>query len=238
MRRSVAAFTGSAASVLSVVPRSPAWYELRQSGIGSSDAPAILGLNPWKTPLEVYTEKLGLAPPSQEDSEAAYWGRHIEPLVINRFRKETDRYVNRSAETVINKDRPWQLASLDAVQRKDRRKPFGVLEVKCTGLRQRWDDGVPDYVNAQVQQQLAVTGWGFASVAVLFFGNQFFWADVERNEPFIDHLIEVEKEFWNRVVELSPPPAGPTAADTKALQLLFPVDNGSSITLAGGGDAD
>jgi len=35
------------------------WLELRRQGIGGSDAAAILGMNPWKSPMDVWLEKTG-----------------------------------------------------------------------------------------------------------------------------------------------------------------------------------
>lgn len=39
---------------------SPEWLEFRKTGIGGSDAAAILGLSPFKTNVEVWEEKVGL----------------------------------------------------------------------------------------------------------------------------------------------------------------------------------
>lgn len=40
----------------------PVWLEARRTGIGGSDALACLGLDPWKTRLEAYLDKIGQAP--------------------------------------------------------------------------------------------------------------------------------------------------------------------------------
>ena len=61
-----------------------AWLEGRRTGIGGSDVAAVLGLNPWKTPLDVWNDKLGLS----EDkgmSEPAYWGTVLEDTVAKEF---------------------------------------------------------------------------------------------------------------------------------------------------------
>ncbi len=39
--------------ILSIKHNSPEWYELRKSGIGGSDAAAILGISPWKTNVDL-----------------------------------------------------------------------------------------------------------------------------------------------------------------------------------------
>jgi len=49
------------------------WLEARKQGIGGSDAPTVAGINPWKSPVELYMEKTGEIEP-QEAGEKAYWG--------------------------------------------------------------------------------------------------------------------------------------------------------------------
>ena len=39
------------------------WLDIRSHGIGSSDAAAVLRLSPWKSPLALYAEKVGLIEP-------------------------------------------------------------------------------------------------------------------------------------------------------------------------------
>ena len=55
-----------------------AWLKGRRTGIGGSDVAAVLGLNPWKTPLDVWNDKLGISE-DKEMSEPAYWGRKRIP---------------------------------------------------------------------------------------------------------------------------------------------------------------
>ena len=57
---------------------------------------------------------------------------------------------------------------------------------------------------AQLQHQLDVTGYRWGSVAVLLFGCRMLWADVERDEPFIERLRAAEAEFWGRVEAREP----------------------------------
>lgn len=68
------------------------WLEVRRTGIGGSDAGAILGLNPWSSPLKVYTSKLGLAPPTP-DNERMAWGRRLEAPVRDWYAEHTGRRV-------------------------------------------------------------------------------------------------------------------------------------------------
>src|SRR5690606_16880012 len=57
---------------------------VRRSGIGSSDAAVVAGLNRWKTTLDLYLEKRGLVEP-EPASEAAEWGTILEPTILREF---------------------------------------------------------------------------------------------------------------------------------------------------------
>lgn len=199
------------------------WLEERRGGIGSSDAAAVLGVYPWKSPLQLYAEKLGI----EEDGgagEAAYWGTKIEPLVLDRFAAETGRKVLKAGALLRSKIRPWQLCTLDGIQVTDDSRGPGVVEVKCTGLVERWDDGVPPYVTVQQQHQLAVTGYEWGSTAVLFNGREFFWKDFERDEEIIEQILRMEESFWQRVQLLEPPDPQGSDDDRKIIAKLFPED--------------
>lgn len=60
--------------------------------IGGSDVGAILGHNRWRTPLDVYLEKLGVRD-GDTAGEAAYWGTELEPKVLARYAEKHDAYV-------------------------------------------------------------------------------------------------------------------------------------------------
>jgi putative phage-type endonuclease len=60
------------------------WLAMRKGGIGSSDAAAAVGLNPYKSQLKLWLEKTGRdtklpkADPQDEESPM-YWGNLLEP---------------------------------------------------------------------------------------------------------------------------------------------------------------
>lgn len=197
------------------------WLAERTKGIGSSDAATVLGVNPWKSRLELYAEKIGMEEP-EEAGEAAYWGTKIEPLVLARFAEETNRKTARAGVLLRSTKHPFMLATLDGTQVQER--GVGSVEVKCTALEDRWDEGIPPYVVAQAQHQLAVTGYEFGSIAVLFKGRAFYFVDFERDEDVIAELVRSEQEFWNRIVDLDPPPAVGTEEDRRIIAKLFPKD--------------
>ncbi len=198
------------------------WLKARKEGIGASEAPVVLGVYPWKTPFELYAEKVSQAT-DERQFEAAFWGQQLEPLILSRFATETGRKVERGGKLLRSIDNPLMLATLDGTQ-VDSALGEGVVEIKATTLEDRWEDGPPPYVVAQVQHQLSVTGHSWASVAVLFSGRTFAFYDLERDDALISELVEREQEFWWRVLTNSPPELQGKAGEKEALARLFPKD--------------
>jgi putative phage-type endonuclease len=179
------------------------WLQERRSGIGGSDAAAILGLSKWKTPLEVYMEKRGeLAP--RPDNESMRWGRVLEPVIRQQYAERTGRVVRVPDYIVYHQDHSFMLANLDGVT-DDRR----VVEIKTARTSQGWGDPgtdeVPQEYLLQVQHYMAVTGFGVADVAVLIGGSDFRVYEVPADRELQEMLIESEAEFWHRVEQGIPP---------------------------------
>jgi predicted phage-related endonuclease len=78
--------------VESTTPGSDLWHERRRTGIGGSDAAAILHLNKYRSPLMVYLEKVGQAPPD-EAGEPASWGNRLEPVILGEYAKRSGLWV-------------------------------------------------------------------------------------------------------------------------------------------------
>ena len=79
---------------------------------------------------------------------------------------------------------------------------------------------------------MAVTGAEEAAVAVLIGGNEFKWAMIERNQRFIDAMMEKLERFWEMVENDVMP--DPTGADTKLIGVLLGKEEaGTSVALVG-----
>ena len=201
-----------------------AWLEYRDKGIGASDAPAILGISPWKSALQLYTEKIGLAAHDKAETDYLLWGLRLEPVMRKAYEEETGRVTVGNGGYVIYRHplHPWMFCTPDAFV-VDREKGKGVLELKNAAWFKRsdWQDGAPLMYQVQVQHQLAVTGLPWGAIAVLIGGNAFFQYDIQRDDQFIESLIEYEAEFWHRTCrgEAPDPDASKSAAD--ALGIIF-----------------
>ncbi len=150
------------------------WLKVRQTGIGASDAAAAVGLNPYQSQLELWMIKTGRedqfpAVDPDDDGSPMYWGHILEPIVATHYTKRTGNKVRRVNAVLQHpdKDKAWMLANLDY-------SVVGASDVKTAGEfgARLWRDGVPEYVQCQVQHQLAVTGKAAADVCVLLCGQE------------------------------------------------------------------
>jgi putative phage-type endonuclease len=78
--------------------KSSQWLQARQQGIGASDAATAVGLNPYKSQLELWMEKTGRIIPQQPDpneDSPMVWGTKLEPIVAEHYAKRTQSKVRR-----------------------------------------------------------------------------------------------------------------------------------------------
>jgi putative phage-type endonuclease len=202
------------------------WLALRRQGVGSSDAPAVLGVSPYRTALEVWLEKVGMVEP--EENEAMRWGRLLEPLVADEYARTSGVPLLAPQAIYQHPDYSWMLATPDRLATPT--DPRIVIEIK-TRATWRQDEDVPAHYLVQVQHQLAVLGLDRATLVILVAGQRLLWADVERDDALIRDLVEHEREFWRRVELRDPPP--PVAEDRTrgVLARLYPSDTGATVTL-------
>ena len=184
------------------------WLEQRTKGVGGSDVAAIMGLSPWRTPLQVWLEKTGRETP-QDISEKPYvaFGNTMEPVIgrwyAEQFPTFTVRRVNAICQSI---SRPWAQASLDYEVNDGRR--WGVLEIKTARTAQDWQDGVPDYYLTQVTHYMSVTGRPFADVAVFFRDTcEYKVFRVERDPEDVAAVDQAVDTYWHDYVEADVMPA-------------------------------
>ena len=210
------------------------WLQERRKGIGSSDAAAVAGLNPWRSPLAVYLDKAGEYPDDPEPEDGPmYWGTALEDIVAAEFAKRTGFKIRRRNAILQSNEHPFMIADLD----REVREPDGtwsVLEVKTGSAwtAEQWaEDAIPDQYAIQVHHQLIVTGRDHGWIAVLLGGQRFEKRRVDFDPEVAERLIELEAAFWQRVQDRNPPPPEGTDSDEDALFTLYPQANGNEIDL-------
>lgn len=198
------------------------WLEYRKKGIGGSDASVVCGINKYKSPVELWMEKIGQLQYS-EAGEAAYWGTQLEALVRSEFTKRTGIEVDTVKQILQHEDLPFMLANLDGTCQHPN---YGtcVFEAKTASAYKagEWEDKIPDEYMLQIQHYMAVTGYVGAYIAVLIGGNTFKWKFIERDEEIISMLTELEKDFWEHVQNELPPALDGSSASEKFLSERFP----------------
>ena len=194
------------------------WLAARKHGIGGSDAAAIAGLNPWRSPIEVYLDKITPEQTDDNTNERMEWGTRLEPVVADHFAAINTFDITVPPPMIVSADHPFMFANVDRFVGDDE-----ILEVKTTGahMADEWETGPPDHYVVQVQHYLAVVGRARAHVAVLIGGQEYRQFIVERDDTLIASLIKIEGEFWQQVVDRTPPAAGSTESATRALRAIY-----------------
>ena len=200
----------------------------RRQGIGASEAATILGLSPWKTPLQLWLEKTGrIEPEEMQALSRPYWGHKLEDDAAEGYEDAVGVKVRRVKQTLYHPSYHWMFCHLD-------RKIVGkkkIVECKSadaytgTAWGASGTDQAPEAYIIQVQHQMAVTGYKEADIAALIGGNDFRYYSIPRDEELINYIIEKEAEFW-RCVETDVPPQAQCRDD---VALLYKRDNGVSV---------
>lgn len=194
------------------------WLETRKLGIGGSDAPAIMGVDNYRTQFEVWMEKTGIFE-EDSDSEPAEWGRRLEEMLAQKFMEDTGKKLVRKNAVLQHKDYPFMLANVDRlVQGED-----AGWEGKTTNYFYNDDGSCPQRFWVQCQHYLAVTGRSKWYVSVLAGGQKYYQYEVERDDEYIhNHLIPQERWLWELIQTGDPPPVDGSDAAKDMLGEMYP----------------
>lgn len=198
------------------------WLDVRTGGIGGSDISAIIGKNPWASPLQVYMDKLGLSEP-KEETEPMYFGKMLEPVVAQTFSERTGLAVKELRFVLQDTTYPHLLASVDRVIEHPE-WGRGILECKTANAFKLddWQYGkVPEYYYYQVQHYLGITGYSYAYIACLIGGNTFRYSRIDPDPDCIAYLREAATDFWYNYVLLNRMP-DVSYLDRYAVQSIYP----------------
>lgn len=196
------------------------WLKAR-TRIGGSDASAIVGMNPYKSNVDLWMEKTGQTEP-EDISEKPYvkYGNQAEMHLRGLFRLDFPEYsVNYVENNMFLNDRfPWAHASLDGwLEDQEGRK--GILEIKTTEIlqsmqKEKWNRQIPDNYYIQVLHYLMVTEFDFAVLkaqlktvfdGVPYLQTKHYVIDREEVAGDIEYLAEAERDFWKCVVDRKRP---------------------------------
>lgn len=211
------------------------WLDLRHQGLGGSDAAAICGEDPYRSPFVVWVEKVTDETDDGRDNEAMEWGRRLEPVVREVTAEREGLSIEPVPYLLAHRDHSWMLASPDGLaQGFGGAGDLGIYEGKTAGhfTGQAWDgDQVPAGYVLQGMHYLAVTGLPWAVFACLIGGQKLVTRHVARDDELIDHLVAIEDDFWRRVKDRTPPAPDGSKATTDLLAHLYDVAPGAVRTV-------
>jgi putative phage-type endonuclease len=201
----------------------------RQKYLGGSDVAAILGISPWKTPLDVYLDKIQ---PRVEVTDPAKLklfrrGHRMEPYVIDLLAEEENLTIVARGNRYIDKQHGFIAAEIDAEAEGNLNieiKTVSPFKAKEWGEQQT--DEIPVHYTAQVMHGLMVTDRETCILGVLIGGDDFRVYRVLRDEEIISAIRESEIAFWDRIQNRLPPEPS-TVGDIA--RLYGATDSGGSI---------
>ena len=200
------------------------WLQERKNGIGGSDAATIIGLNPYKTNIQLWEEKTGRKEALDiSDKPYVQYGTYAEEHLRELFKLDFPQYeVSHQENTIIKHPKyPFLFASLDGQLVDKETGELDILEIKTTNIlqsmqKEKWKDKIPDNYYCQVLHYLNVTGYSFvilkAQLKYDYDGDikletrhyKILRKDVEKD---IQMLQDSEISFWNDYVvkDVQPP---------------------------------
>lgn len=227
------------------------WPNKRQGFIGGSDAAAIIGLSPWATPLELWTEKTGRKEPEPYDRKRERMlarGKKLEPFIVEMV---VDKLVDDMGLQVellaVNQhyadhEHPWMRCEIDFELRVTGTVCIGDTEVifdnevinadakSVSGFaRKKWGEedteDVPIEYASQFMFGLMVTGRRYCLVAALrsFDDVDVYWT--VRDDETIAAMRPRILDYWFNHVVADVPPDPMKFSDIK---YLFTTDNGQA----------
>lgn len=207
---------------MATAQRTSEWLEARRELVTSTDLPIVLGLSPYKSEGALAREKLGT--PDVEDIDARRdrmlrLGLALEDIVRAEDEREHGIKLRRVNRLVTSRAIPWAATSLDFERVGERT----IVEAK-TSRAGRWDDGLPQDVEAQVRWQMGVAGYPRAHVVVLRYGTELECFDLEHEEPLFQGLVTIAEDFRRRLAL-----GGPFAENAASVKARWPRDDGSEM---------
>lgn len=194
------------------------WLHARQElkGVGGSDASAALGLNPWRSNLDLWEIKTGRKGALNiSDNERVRYGQNAEEYIRRLFQlKHEHDYEIQYMEDVIlqnNENKEFLYSPDGLIKASDGRN--GIFECKTSWLmksydREKWYDRrkrekvLPDNYYIQILHGLNVTGFDFVDLyAELIHPNgssELVQYHIERSEVEDDlaYISDGIKDFW------------------------------------------
>lgn len=212
----------------------------RKRYIGGSDIGPLLGISPWRTPVDVWTSKTREDEPVEREKPIFRRGKRWEGAVAEMLTEELQ-YRGHKVEIIGSNQRfqdaehPMFAAEIDFEVRLDDEQDITNVELKTVTpfASHKWgesmSDDMPVWYTAQCMWGLGVAPGRRkrAILAALFGADELRTYPVERDDNVIAGMRNHALAFWNEYVltKVAPPPV-----NISDVQKLFPNDLRPYIT--------
>jgi putative phage-type endonuclease len=173
------------------------WHDFRSTHIGASDAPVIMGVSPWKTPEQLLHDKIKC---DHNHVTAAHMqnGLDMEETVRKHFYNTFGMHIEPAI--FVSDTHPWMMASLDGIDAEGR-----IVEIKCPGIsdhKTALKGDIPKKYYPQLQHQMYVCEQSWIRYAS-YRDFDVKYILVHRDEIFIKKMIQMESDFYEKMIECS-----------------------------------
>jgi putative phage-type endonuclease len=204
----------------------------RTGYIGSSDISCILGLNPYKSILQLWAEKTSQIPePDLSGNEAVEWGTRLERIVSEKFAEKNGVKLIAYKKRFTHPKYPYISCELDNIVA----GTDEIVEVKTCNMwgYKNWEneDDIPAHYIVQVQAALGLSGRKVGHFAVLCGGQRYLEKRIDFDKEMYDTMIERVVHFWETYIVPKVMPMTITKNDSDTLGSLFPVAEPVEIDL-------
>jgi putative phage-type endonuclease len=214
--------------------------QLANRKIGGSDVATILGLNPYKTAVELYHEMRGtLTRENLDDNLSVVAGNVLEDAIADLAAIHMGRMwrrpvkLRRSNQTIVNPRYDWLTVHIDRDVVGEERG----VELKNVGANaaRSWGpaltDDIPNYYLPQPHTYMLVKGYPVWTVAGYFGGADMRLYELERSADMDQVIIERTHDFYHyHVLAGTPPPIDFSARDAlRVVRRLYPGTTGEVV---------
>ena len=194
--RAVRPTTNMSYTIVNLQQGTTAWLEWRAKGIGASDAPVIMGENPWKSASQLLQEKCGGKAPRR--NAAMVRGTALEPEARRSYETKVGICVVPACLQSVRYE--WLRASVDGLATDG----SIVVEIKCGESVYRESSrsqAVPDYYYGQLQHILAITNHRSIDFYCYLPKRPEVHLRISRDDSYIKRLLEAESLFWQKILK-------------------------------------
>lgn len=175
------------------------WLAGRQGKIGGSTIAALLGLDKYRTPLQVYYDLTGVSA-EQEENKYTIAGHRLEKVVVEYFAEATGAMIVSGSEADVTYVHPQYDYLIGSPDREyttaDGRE--AILECKTTQYEVDTESQLFQKWYCQLQWYLMITGCRQGAIAWLSRGVDFGYREIEANDQVQSVLLSSAVEFWEQ----------------------------------------